>query len=48
MIMILSGVLMVVAAGMMVGQQEWTMLAVVLPIWLLLVGLWWYRNRGRY
>ena len=46
-IMTLSGVLMIIAAGMMVGQGEWTMMAVVLPIWFAILGFWWYRERTR-
>ncbi|EGD57056.1 hypothetical protein [Gordonia neofelifaecis] len=46
-VMMLSAVLMIIASGMMVGQREWVMLAVVLPIWLIILGVWWYRQRAR-
>lgn len=46
-VMFFSAVLMFIAAAMMVGQKQWTMLAVVLPIWLLVLGVWLYRRRTR-
>ncbi|WFN91685.1 hypothetical protein ACK8HH_12260 [Gordonia sp. LUNF6] len=45
--MLFSGVLMIIALGLMVGQKQWVMLAVVLPIWLIILGVWWYRQRSR-
>jgi hypothetical protein len=46
-VMLFSGVLMIIAAAMMVGQEQWTMLAVVLPIWLVILGIWLYRRQTR-
>ncbi|WP_448221444.1 hypothetical protein [Gordonia iterans] len=46
-VMVFSSVLMVIAAAMMVGQQQWTMLAILLPVWLLILGFWLYRQRIR-
>ena len=46
-VMAFSSVLMIIAAAMMVGQQQWTMLAILLPIWLLILGIWLYRQRSR-
>ncbi|WP_231650260.1 hypothetical protein [Gordonia sihwensis] len=45
--MLFSGVLMIIALGLMVGQKQWVMLAVVLPIWLIILGVWWHRQRSR-
>lgn len=44
---IFSSVLMVIAAAMMIGQRQWTMLAIVLPLWLVLLAIWWYRRQTR-
>ena len=46
-VMLVSGVLMLIAAGMMVGQGEWTMFAIVIPIWLAILAFWLYRERTR-
>ncbi|WP_186349816.1 hypothetical protein [Gordonia spumicola] len=46
-VMMFSCVLMFIAAAMMVGQKEWTMLAIVVPVWLAVVGVWVYRQRTR-
>ncbi len=46
-VMFFSSVLMFIAAAMMVGQKEWTMLAVVLPVWLVILGIWLYRRQTR-
>ncbi len=40
-------VLMFVACAMMVGQQQWMMLAIAVPVWLAILGFWVYRQRTR-
>ncbi|MCF8589440.1 hypothetical protein L5G28_14720 [Gordonia sp. HY285] len=46
-VMLVSGVLMLIAAGMMAGQGEWLMFGIVVPIWLVVLGAWLYRERTR-
>ena len=43
-VMFFSSVLMFIAAAMMVGQKQWTMLVIVLPIWLVILAVWWFRQ----
>lgn len=45
-VMFFGAVLMFIAAAMMVGQKEWIMLGVTLPIWLAVLGVWVYRRRN--
>ncbi|MCF8570924.1 hypothetical protein L5G32_11670 [Gordonia sp. HY002] len=44
---LISGVLMVIAAVMMISQGAWLMFGVVVPIWLIVLGAWLYRERTR-
>ena len=46
-VMLFSGVLMLIAAGMMVGRGEWLMFGIVIPIWSIILGAWLYRERTR-
>ncbi|MFT3661829.1 MAG: hypothetical protein QM809_10630 [Gordonia sp. (in: high G+C Gram-positive bacteria)] len=44
-VLVFSGALMLIAAYMMVAEQQWKMLSVVLPLWLAILAFWLYRQR---